>query len=158
MGTIRRKREIYHIHPLPRSLRYHASHNPEGHTHLVHRVREKRAPGGTTTRERRKRQVEPPPVEEVARVCPEDGKILPPVSDNKTLLENMLVDLADTLILDEFQGHTAASRQFGENYVHAAIFLDHTMVEKHDGDEVFLLRYHLAMFNIVRPLLVQSGV
>lgn len=170
MGTIRRMREIYHVHSLPASLRDQETHNPQSHTHVVHRVREKKR---TDTRHnpehddllryRFRRQIfEPPNVDvtypdlppvSISRPngsCPEDGVIAPPMSPHNTLESTMHVDMADTIILREYQQRTS-SREFGNNYVHAAIFVDHTMVEKYDGDERFLIRYHLAMFNIVSP-------
>ena len=154
MGTIRRKREIYHVHPLPSELRDHETHNPEGHTHIIHRVREKKegeaghSANDETIRKRRKRQVDLPPVSSI-NFCPEDGKIKPPMSEPQELEEAMFVDMADTLVLNEFQSRTASIREFGNNYVHAAMFLDHTMYEKYNGDEGFLVLYHLTMFNIV---------
>lgn len=153
MGTMRRKREIYHVHPLPSNLQDHPN-NPESHTHIVHRVREKKRgePGYNENdekmRQRKRRQVDLPPVNETAHFCHEDGKIKAPMSADAVLEQTMFVDMADTLVLDEFQPRTT-SREFGNNYLHAAIFIDHTMVEKYDGDETFLIRYHLAMFNIV---------
>ena len=154
MGTIRRKREIYHVHPLPSELRDHETHNPEGHTHIIHRVREKKegeaghSANDETMRKRRKRQADLPPVNSTS-FCHEDGKIKLPMSEPQELEQAMDVDMADTLVLNEFQSRTASNREFGNNYVHAAMFLDHTMYEKYNGDEGFLVLYHLTMFNIV---------
>ena len=167
MGTIRRKREIYHIHPLPSELRGHETHNPEGHTHIIHRVREKTQnetgynANAEAMRKRQKREAdaEPSPVN-VTSFCHEDDK----VKSSRQQLQDE-VDMADTLVLNEFQHQSAASqgasgqnREFGNNYVHAAMFLDHTMYEKYNGDEGFLVLYHLTMFNMVSTALKNSPV
>eukprot|EP00117_Sycon_ciliatum_P006189 scpid30660/ scgid9837/ A disintegrin and metalloproteinase with thrombospondin motifs 18 len=157
MGTIRKKREIYHVHPLSDSLQSHATHNPDGHTHIVHRVREKTAkePGHNNNaeqlRKRSKRQTLPEmPAHNVTQhFCHEDGKIEPPMSSASVLQQRMSVDMGDSLVLNEFQRQAAASREFLNNFIHAAIIADHTMFEKYDGDEGFLSRYLLTMFNMV---------
>ena len=68
--------------------------------------------------------------------------IVPKGYDNSTLG----IDLGETLALRATQ---SIDRSFGDNYVQAAIFVDHTMYNKHNGDTAFLIRYHLAMMNMV---------
>ena len=68
--------------------------------------------------------------------------------------KSLNVAYADTMALQLYEPGFV-DRTFGQNYVHAAFFIDHTMVEKHNGDENFLIRYHLSMFNIVSSLACQ---
>ena len=79
MGVVRKKREVFHIHPLPEYLK-EIKHNPKGHSHLVYRVKEKKATGAVKDiykhydeRQRRQAAEEPAPANKPDDIfCTED--------------------------------------------------------------------------------------
>ena len=81
MGYVRKRRDVYQIHPLPEELQKH-DHNPKGHSHLIYKVADKKKTRQARDvylknyGERQRRQAtgdEPPPEKVVNIGCTEDS-------------------------------------------------------------------------------------
>lgn len=68
-------------------------------------------------------------------------------TNHTRILGELSVDAADSIVVNEFE--MRMDRTFGNNYVHGAIIIDHTVYRKYGGDDAYIVRLYLSIFNMV---------